>query len=429
MDRIDTLIAARWLIPIEPAGRVLGMHSIAIHQGRIVAVLPTQQADQQFEADERCDRPTHVLLPGFVNAHTHAATALLRGAAQLSSAAALEQLGWSSLPTWLDAEYVRDGTELAIADMLAGGTTCFADVHLFPEVVAQSASAAMMRACIGLPILEAPTPWAASVNEYFERGLALRDDYRDDPFVTTALAPFAPNLLSDATLTRARRVADELELTVAVSVDKHSGRESETAFARLERLDLLSPLLRAVRTMHLEMPDIESAARTGINLVYYPPAQFDTRDGVGPLAELDARGANLALGSGPAASGALGMLETMRRAALLTSTLSPHTAEIPAHRWLHWATLGGARALGLGETIGSIEAGKSADLCCIDLANPRTEPVADPATSLVRDAGREQISDVWIAGRTVVRDRRLTRLDLQDILQRARRWGLRLANL
>ena len=211
MESIDTLITARWVIPIEPAGLVLQNHAVAVHRGQIVAVLPAAQAQARFAAAESIERPAHVLLPGFVNAHTRAAMTLLRGAAESSS---LDY--WLSRQVrplelrWMDAEYVRDGTELAVADMLTSGTTCFADMHLFPEVVAQVASAAKIRACIGLPVADVPSPWDDSANECLAKGIDLHDEYRDDPLITTALAPEVDSS-ADETLLRVRRAADELE--------------------------------------------------------------------------------------------------------------------------------------------------------------------------------------------------------------------------
>lgn len=181
MEHVDTLITARWVIPIEPGGCVLEDHAVAIRQGRIVAIEPAKQAIARYHAGERIDRPTHVLLPGLINAHTHAAMTLLRGAAESASFEVwLKQQIWPLEQRWIDAEYVHDGTQLAIADMLTSGTTCFADMHLFPEVVAQTASAAKIRACVGLPVVDAPTLWAGSADEYLEKGLQLHDEYRED---------------------------------------------------------------------------------------------------------------------------------------------------------------------------------------------------------------------------------------------------------
>lgn len=430
MQSIDTLIVARWVVPIEPAGLVLEDHALAVHRGRIVAILPAAAARTRFAAAATIERPAHVLLPGFVNAHTRAAMTLLRGAAESSSfdfwlnhqVRPLEQ-------RWMDAEYVRDGTELAIADMLTSGTTCFADMHLFPEVVAQAASAAKIRACIGLPVADAPNPWAGSANECLAKGLALHDEYRDDPLITTAMAPdFAAS--SDETLQRVRRGADELELPVTIRLIEARDLGSlgrQQLLARLEELGLLSPLLTAIHVPELDESAAAQLSRVGASVAHCSRSGLKLGLSECPVATLKAHHVNLALGTDAAAcSNDLSMLAEMQSAALTARGLTPSPTPIPPHDWLHAATLGGARALGLAEVTGSLVAGKWADLCCIDLARAHTQPVYDPAAHLLFAASRDQVSDVWVAGRQLLQQGRLTHLDLEDVLRRAQYWQTRI---
>lgn len=430
MQPIDTLITARWVIPIEPAGCVLHDHAVAIHHGRIVAVEPAAAALGRFAAQERIDRPAHVVLPGFINAHTRAANTLLRGAAESASfevwlhgqVRPLEQ-------RWADAEYVRDGTELAIADMLTSGTTCFADQNVFPEVIAQTASALRMRACVGLPVLETPGAWAGSAGECLDKGLRLHDEYRDDPLITTALAPLELPGLDDASLIRVRRAADELELPMAVRLDPSAAAQSagERPLTRLERLGLLSPLLAAVHAVDLDDADADRLAGAGASVVHCPQADLKLGLGVCPVPRLKARGINVALGTDSAAcNNDLSMLDEVRSGALLARGLFPRSHRVTAHQWLEAVTLGGARALGLGDQTGSLLPGKWADLCCIDLSAAHTQPVYDPAAQIIFAASRDQVSDVWVAGRVLLRDAQLIHLDLADVLRRAQRWGERI---
>lgn len=428
MEHVDTLITARWIIPIEPKGCVLEEHAIAIRQGRIVAIEPIRQAAARFSADERLDRPTHVLLPGLVNAHTHAAMTLLRGAAESPSFDIwLKQQVQPLEQRWVDAEYVRDGTELAIADMLTSGTTCFADMHLFSEVVAQTASAAKIRACVGLPVLDAATVWAGGADEYLEKGLQLHDEYRDDPLITTALAPYAPWVVSDETLLRVRRAADELDLPMTMHINEtraDAAANGERTLARLERLGLLSPLLSAVHMVHVDESDLDLAAHGGISVAHCPQSNLKLGNGVCPVPAMRARGINIALGTdGAASNNDLSLLDEMRTAALLANGLLASGMTAPgAHDWLQIATLNGAQALGISDAIGSLVPGKWADLCCIDLARAHTQPVYDAAAQLVYAASRDQVTDVWVAGRRLVAAGRLTRMDVDDILRRAQRW-------
>lgn len=436
MQTVDFLISARWVIPIEPAGVALEAHSVAVHQGRIVAIAPTAEALGRFAPGQHIERPSHVLLPGFVNAHTHAGMTLLRGAAE---AATLDR--WLSEEVrpleqrWMDPEYVRDGTALAIADMLTSGTTCFADMHLFAEISAQTAAEAGMRAAIGVPVLDAPTIWADSAGECLEKGLKLHDEYRDDPLVTAVLAPHAPEALSDETLMRVRRAADELEMPMTMHVNETAEQAcadvpadpARRTIARLERLGMLSPLLVAVHAVHVDAADLERLARGGVHVVHCPQSNLKLGNGVCPVPQLRAQGINVALGTdGAASNNDLDMLDELRTAALLARGLFPQ-ATVSAHEWLEVATLNGARALGLSESIGSIAPGKWADLCCIDLDRPQTQPVYDPAVQIVYSASRDQVSDVWVAGRALVTDGTPTRIDLTGLMERARRWGARIA--
>lgn len=431
MEPIDTLITARWVVPIEPEPlRVLDDHAVAVHRGRIVAILPAAQARARFAPAATIERPAHVLLPGFVNGHTRAAMTLLRGAAESSSfdfwlnrqVRPLEQ-------RWMDAEYVRDGTELAIADMLTSGTTCFADMHLFPEVVAQAASAAKIRACIGLPVADAPSPWAGSANECLAKGIALHDEYRDDPLITTAMAPDFDSS-ADETLLRVRRAADELELPVTIRLIESRSLGSlgrKQLLARLEQLGLLSPLLTAVHVPELDDSEAAQLSRVGASVAHCSRSGLKLGLSECPVATLKAHNVNIALGTDAAAcSNDLSMLAELQSAALTARGFTPTPSPIPPHEWLHAATLGGARALGLAEVTGSLVAGKWADLCCIDLARAHTQPVYDPAAQLLFAASRDQVSDVWVAGRQLLQAGRLTHLDLEDVLRRAQYWQARI---
>lgn len=433
MENIDTLIKPRWLIPIEPADCVLEHHAVAVAGGRIVAIGPAAELSARYRPELTVERPQHVLLPGFVNAHTHAAMTLLRGAAESPLFGTwLKDEVWPLEQRWMDAEYVRDGTELAIADMLTSGTTCFGDMHLFPEVAAQTASRAQIRASIGLPVIETPTSWAGSAGEYLEKGLALHDDYRDDPLITTCLSPYAPWALSDETMIRVRRAADELELTMTMHVNEtaqESIANGERTVARLERLGLLSPLLTAVHMIHVDESDLDRCAQAGSSLVHCPQSNLKLGNGICPVAKFKAREINFALGTdGAASNNDLSMVDEMRTAALLArGTACAQDVQIGAHEWLRAATLNGARALGLGETTGSLIPGKWADLCCIDLSVPHTQPVYDTAAQIVFAASRDQVSDVWVAGRALLSESRLTRLDVRDLLQRAQAWRERIS--
>jgi 5-methylthioadenosine/S-adenosylhomocysteine deaminase len=436
MQAIDLLVAARWVIPVEPAGHVLEHHSIAIQGGRIEAVLPSDEAAARYDARSRIERPRHVVLPGFVNAHTHGAATLMRGlGGGLPLDRWLREVIWPIEQRWMGPEFVRDGTELAIAGMLTSGTTCFADMQLFPESAAAAAATLHMRACVGLPVVDAASSWAGTTDEYITKGLALHDEYRDDPLITTAFAPHAPYTVSDSTLTRIRRAADEIELPVfmhlhetASEIEQAVTRSGERPLARLDRLGLANPLLAAVHMTHADEGDVALLADRGVSVVHCPQSNLKFGSGVSPVVAMLARGINVALGTdGAASNNDLDMLDEMRTAALIAAGSSGNPAALGPHEVLRMATLNSAGVLGLADVTGSIVAGKWADLACIDLGGVHTQPVYDPATQIVYSASRQDVTDVWVAGRAAVTAGALGRIDTAELLARADRWRERIA--
>jgi 5-methylthioadenosine/S-adenosylhomocysteine deaminase len=435
MEPVDTLVCARWVLPVEPSGHALDDHAVAIRGGRIVAVLPQSEALARFAPAEIIERPTHALLPGLVNAHTHAAMSLLRGRAEnLLLGPWLTEAIWPLERRWVGPQYVRDGTELAIAEMLRGGTTCFADMHLWPEVVARAAADLHMRASIGLVVTEKATRWAETADEYIEKGMGLRDEYRGDELVTVHFAPHAPYSVSDATLIRVRRLADELELPIAVhlhetrwEIEQSLEKFGLRPLARLASLGLASPLLVAVHMTQIEQADLDTLAEANAGVVHCPESNLKLGSGLCPLAGLLGRGVRVALGTdGAASNNDLDLLAEARTAGLLSSGVTSTPGAVTATDLLRMATLEGARALGLGDAIGSLLPGKAADLCCIDLRQPRTWPVTDVAAAIVYSANSHQVTDTWVAGRQLLAAGSLRYIDENGVLERAEAWRARM---
>lgn len=436
MTAIDTLIDASWVIPVEPAGRSYADHAVAIRQGRIVDVLATAEAVQRYQPAERISRPGHVVMPGLVNAHTHAAMTLLRGYADdMPLVQWLREHVWPAEQRWVSESFVHDGTELAIAEMVRGGVTCFNDMYFFPETSARAAARLGMRACIGMIVVEFPTPWADGADECLRRGLALHDDYRQDPLVTTAFAPHSPYAVSDESFARIRLLADQLDVPVHMHLHETAEEIAESRrdhqrrpLARLAELGLVNPALVAVHMTQVDDAEIELCARHGVSVVHCPESNLKLASGLCPVARLLAAGVNVALGTdGAASNNDLDMLAETRTAALLAKGVAGDAAAVDCHTALRMATLNGARALGLGDQIGSIEKSKWADLACVDLGRPATQPVHHPASQLVYAACREQVSDVWVAGRQLLDRGRLTTADVADLTARAAAWAERLA--
>ncbi len=436
MEEADLLISPRWVIPVEPHGAVLEGHAVAVSNGRIVAVLPAGEAAQRFPLAEVLERPSHVLMPGLINAHTHAAMTLFRG---LADDLPLQQwLGehiWPAEQRWASAEFVRDGAELAIVEMLRGGTTCLNDMYFFPDQTAQVAADAGIRAVVGMIVIDQPTPWASTVDEYFDKGLAVHDQFRGHPLVRTAFAPHAPYTVGDDTLRRLRTLADELDVQVHMHLHEtaHEVSAAETErgqrpLARLAELGLVSPALAAVHMTQLTADEVAMLANAGASVVHCPESNLKLASGFCPVADLLAAGVNVALGTdGAASNNDLDMFGEMRTAALLGKSVAGDPAAVSAADALTMATLGGARALGLAGETGSLVAGKAADMICVDLAHPATQPVYHPVSQVVYAATRDQVSDVWVAGEALLADGELTRSQATDAVARAAGWRERVA--
>ncbi len=432
---IDLLLSADWVVPVEPAG-ALPDHALAIHAGCIVDLAPTAEALARHRPAEHLHLPGHALLPGFVNAHTHAAMSLLRGIADdLPLMTWLQEHIWPAEGRWLSEDFVRDGTRLALAEMIRGGTTTFNDMYLFPEVTARCVQQAGLRACIGLVVLDFPTPWARDADEYLRKGLALHDELKGDPLLRTALAPHAPYTVGDGPLQRIVTLANELDLPVHMHVHE-TADEVRTAereqgrrpLARLEALGLLGPALMAVHMTQLTAREIALVAERGVHVVHCPQSNLKLASGLCPVRELRAAGVNVALGTdGAASNNDLDMLGELRSAALLAKGVSGDARAVPAAEALAMATLHGARALGLADEIGSLQPGKAADVIAIDLARTETTPCYDPVSAIVYAAGREAVRHVWVAGRPLLRERRLTTLDEAEVQRRARHWAARIS--
>ena len=435
MHQPPTIINARWIIPIEPAGVVLENHALVMQDGLILALLPRADALRDYRGATVIDRPCHVLLPGLVNAHTHAAMTLFRGLADdMPLETWLNGHIWPAEARWVTPDFVRDGTELALLEMLLGGTTTCGDMYYFPDVVARAVADAGMRATVGMIVLEFPTVWARSPDEYLSKGLAIRDQFKGHPRVSTMFAPHAPYTVADHTFERIRMLADELDAPIQMHVLETAAERSDSLnqyrqypLQRLDALGIVTPLLAAVHMTQLEPDDIGLLARRGANVVHCPESNLKLASGFCPVPDLVAAGVNVALGTdGAASNNDLDMFGEMRTAALLAKGTAQRADVLPASTVLAMATLNGARALGLGDRVGSLVPGKEADLVCVDLERPATQPVQCPVSQLVYAASREQVTDVWVAGQQLLKDGHALMADSAGILERAAAWGRKL---
>jgi 5-methylthioadenosine/S-adenosylhomocysteine deaminase len=419
----DLSIEARWIVPMTTRGRVLENHTLVVLDGRILDLLPTADAAERFAATVVIQRPAHLLMPGMINAHTHAAKSLFRG--HDSPVAHLEQ-------RFVGPEFVRDGVLAAIAEMLSSGITCFGDRYYYPDQCARTAAEQGIRAVIGLPVSETASPWAKSASEYLAQGLSVRDDYAGHPLISTVFAPHAPDQVSNATFARVAMLADELDAGVVIDLHESADEIARSLavhgvrpIERLWQLGLLTPALNAVHMAHATPADIDLARRTGLGVSLCSQSSLKSEHRFPPLASFAASGIRLGVGTGGACR--QDVWGEMQLLALMTPRAdSPGGSDGTAWDALTAATRGGAAVLGLDGEVGTLESGKWADLCCVDLAGPATQPLIDPVTQLVFCGGRDIVSDVWVAGRQLLADGELIRLDWPGVAARANAWAQRL---
>ncbi len=433
----DLLILADWVLPVDAADSQLERYAVAVRDGRILAVLPDAEARSSIESDRTVELPGHALIPGLINAHTHAAMTLMRGLADdLPLMTWLHAHIWPAEQRWVDEGFVADGSRLAVLEQLRGGVTCFNDMYFYPEVTAQVAAEAGMRAVIGMILVDFPTGYADGPDVYLAKGLALHDRYRDHPLIRTAFAPHSPYAVSDGPMGRVRALSDELE--VPVHIHLHETRDEviqslrdygQRPLSRLDGLGLVGPSLMAVHMTQLEDAEIARIAEASAHVVHCPESNLKLASGFCPVARLLAAGVNVALGTdGAASNNDLNLLGEIRTAALLAKGVAGSASAVPAAQALRLATINGARALGLEHEIGSIEPGKSADLVALDLSDSHTQPLYHPVSQLVYAAGRHQVRQVWVQGRQLIRDGLPLTLDPARVLADARAWGERLGD-
>lgn len=429
-SRADTIIFARWIIPIAPANTVLEQHALVIIDGRIAALIPAEHA-RTIAAERIFELNDHALLPGLINAHGHAAMSLLRGYADdYALHVWLNDHIWPAEGKWMSEAFVRDGTELAIAEMLRSGTTCFADMYFFPNAIAQIAHDLHMRAHIHLPVIGFPTAWAHDTDEYIHKDLVVRDNFKHHDLISMGFGPHASYTLEDAPLHRIAVLAAELDCTIQIhthetqhEVDESIAKTGERPLARLQRLGLLGPRTMCVHATALNDDDIELLARNNCHVVHCPESNLKLASGFCPVQKLVDNGINVALGSdGAASNNDLDLFAELRTAALLAKAVAQNAAALPAFDALQMATLNGAKALGLDEHIGSLENGKYADVIAIDLSDIENQPLFNPLSQLVYTNSGARVTHSWINGKLMLENRQPTTINLSDLSERALAW-------
>lgn len=431
---LDLLLLPTWLVPVEPAGVVLKEHGLGIRDGLIVYIGPRAEALKQNALQVR-ELPGMLLSPGLINAHGHAAMTLFRGLADdLPLMTWLEQHIWPAEAKWVDEAFVRDGTDLAIAEQLKGGITCFSDMYFFPKVASERVHNSGIRAQITVPVLDFPIPGARTPEEALHMGVELFNDLKHHPRINVAFGPHAPYTISDENLEKIRVLADELDAMIhmhvhetAFEVEQSVEHRNERPLARLSRLGLLSPRFQAVHMTQVNDEDLALLVESNSSVIHCPESNLKLASGFCPVERLWQAGVNVAVGTdGAASNNDLDLLGETRTAALLAKAVAGSATALDAHRALRMATLNGARAMGIQAQTGSLEIGKAADIVAFDLSGLAQQPVYDPVSQLIYATGRDCVTHVWVAGKQLLDDKRLTRMDEQALIETARAWGQRI---
>lgn len=437
MEKIDQLIHAKWLLTGENDNRILENHALAIKNGKIHAILPSQNAGEKYQAKTEHRYSSHALMPGLINSHTHAAMNLFRGLADdLELMDWLNHHIWPAESQWVSEEFIYDALQLAMAEMIRCGTICFNDMYYFPEITAEAVELAGMRAHIGMTIISLPTTFAKTSAEYFAKGLQFYQKYKNHDRIIPTFAPHSTYTVSTEDLIKVKELADDYHLKINIhlqespaevkqSLDKYHKRPLQ----RLNEIDMVSPSLIAIHMTQIDDNDFEILQEKKPHLVHCPESSMKLASGQCPVEKLSESGINIALGTdGAASNNDLDMISEMRSAAFLgkISTMNPRA--VSAEKVLKMATMNGAKALGIDSITGSLTPGKAADFIAIDLEQIETQPVYHPVSQIVYAASRNQVTDVWVAGKQLLKNRQLLTLDEKELLKKAQYWRKKIKN-
>jgi 5-methylthioadenosine/S-adenosylhomocysteine deaminase len=402
----DLIINAHWLCPVVPSNTLLQQHAVVIQAGTIIDICPIADS-KHYQATEIIQLNDHVLIPGLINLHTHAAMSLMRGLADdVALMPWLEQHIWPAEAKFVSPSFVYDGTLLACAEMLSGGITTFNDMYFYPLATAEAAIKIGMRANLGLVVIEFPTNYANDAADYINKGTTAKDQLRDEPLISFSFAPHAPYTVADTTFSQINTISAQLDIgihthlhetqtEIAQSEQTHGMRP----LARLANLGLLNTNVTLAHCVHLNDAEIKLLADNGCSIAHCPSSNLKLASGIAPITQCAKHGINIGLGTdGAASNNRLDMFTEMRLAALLAKGQSGDATAISAYQALEMATINGAKALNLGDKIGSIEIGKLADLTAVELSSIEMQPCYDVVSHLVYVAGREHVSHVWVSG-------------------------------
>lgn len=437
MEKIDQLIHAKWIITCEGSNEVLENHALAIEDNRIIAILPSQEAKEKYQANKEEHYDTHAVMPGLINCHTHVPMNVFRGLADdLELMDWLNNHIWPAEGKWVSHDLVYDSSLLAIGEMIRGGTTCFNDMYFFLDATAEAAEKAGIRAHIGMTVIGVPTAWAKTPEEYFARGVEFYEKYKNHPLIRPTMAPHSTYTVSIEDLAKCHDIANQYQLKTNIhlqeapsEIQQSMEQHKKRPLHRLNDIKMVTPNLIAVHMTQIDDEDIEILKKTKPSIVHCPESNMKLVSGACPVEKLTKLGINVALGTdGAASNNDLDMFGEMRSAAFLGKVTADDPKAVSAEQVLKMATINGAKALGIDHLTGSLKTGKSADFIAVDLNQIETQPVYHPISQIVYATPRSQVTDVWVAGKQLMKNRQLLTLDEKELLKKAEIWRQKIKN-
>jgi 5-methylthioadenosine/S-adenosylhomocysteine deaminase len=434
---VDLILTNGTVLPLSPDSAPITEGALAVANGWIIALGPKAQIGRSFEARQTIDARGGLIMPGLVNAHTHAPMALFRGLADdLPLKVWLEEYIFPAEARWVDPDFVYWGALLACAEMIRSGTTTLGDGYFFEEQVARAVQQAGMRAILGQGILDFPTPDSPSPAESLEKAEAFLQQNKATSLIRPALFPHSLYTCSPGRLKQCRDLADRYGVPMIihlaetqVELQEIYQKYGKSPVNHMESLGLLSSSLIAGHCVWLSETEMDLLARRGVKVVHNPESNMKLASGVAPVPELLARGVPVGLGTdGCASNNNQDIFQEMDTAAKLHKVHRLDPTVMPSDVVLQMATLGGAKVLDLDKEIGSLEVGKKADIITLELNRPHLQPIYNFASHLVYSATGADVRDVIIEGRLVMQDRKLLTLDEEKILYKAREWNSKIAN-
>lgn len=423
------LIQARWIVTMEDEQPVLENHGILIENNLIKAILNPVELSKQNIPILKLDN--HILLPGLINLHGHSAMNLFRGYADdLALMDWLNNHIWPLEKRFVNEEFVYDGSLLAMAEMILSGTTTINDMYFYHSSMAKAGLKAGLRTFVGCSILEFPTNYGENANDYIDKALAEKAQFSGEELITFTLAPHAPYTVADETFKRIVSIAEKENMLIHCHIHETEDEINESLkqyqqrpFQRLKELGVLQQRLIAAHMVHLNEDEITESRALGLSIAHNPSSNMKLASGFAPIQQLLEAGVNVGLGTdGAASNNSLNMLGEMHLAALIAKGITQNPVALKAYEVLKMATINGAKALHLEDKIGSIKVGKSADIIAVEVDSIENQPIYDPISHLVYSLDRENISDVWVNGRQLLKNHLFTRLPIQEIKEKALYW-------